>query len=68
MSLTKVFIINLILGLLASVAHVGALVLYIKGGPGSEPLNLSLISVLAIVDLILVLGALIALLGPPLSG
>lgn len=63
MSIKKIFIINLVLGVFASLAHIPAIVLKLTGASGFEAVNLWLALPLIPLDLVLLIGAIVALVG-----
>lgn len=63
MSLKKIFIINLVLGVFACLAHIPVVALKIIGASGFESINLWKVLPLIPIDLVLLLGAIAALAG-----
>src|SRR5690606_5752969 len=63
MSLKKIFIINLVLGVFVCLAHIPVVVLKLKGANGFELVNLLQVLPLIPFDLALLLGAIAALAG-----
>ncbi len=63
MSLKKIFIINLVLGIFVSFAHIPLVALKLTGVSGFESVNLWWVLLLIPFDLILLLGAIAALAG-----
>jgi|SRR6056297_1124774 len=62
MSLTKIFAVNLGLGLLASVVHIGVLVLYLKGVPGVSITSLYQLGTFIGLEIVVVISAILALM------
>ncbi|WP_415884563.1 hypothetical protein [Neptuniibacter sp. QD34_54] len=63
MSLKKIFIINLVLGVFVCLAHIPVVVLKLTGAAGFESANLWQVLPLIPFDLVLLLGAIAALAG-----
>lgn len=63
MSLKKIFIINLVLGIFACLSHIPIVVLKVTGASGFEAVNLWLVLPLIPLDLVLLLGSIVALAG-----
>jgi hypothetical protein len=63
MSLKKIFIINLVLGMFVCIAHIPIVVLKLSGASGVESVNLWQILLLIPFDLALLFGAIVALAG-----
>lgn len=63
MSLKKIFIINLVLGIFACLSHIPIVALKVTGASGFEAVNLWLVLPLIPLDLVLLLGSIVALAG-----